>query len=163
MVTVAALLFATALAGAPQLSSPSAPSATSDESVAHVRAALEKPPPALTLAMPERTPDFRVTISERERFDKLLPPILDFKVGPGLSQQELFTSPYISPWGSQPLVSVDLLSLAMAAAVGINELRKAHVRRAALEEVQQAIADYCAAQPNRGAGIQICTSSPASR
>jgi hypothetical protein len=111
------------------------------------------------LTLPERKADFSVTITERERFDELVPPILDFKVGPGLPQQELFTS----PWGSQPLVSVDLMSLVMAAAVGINELRKAHARRAALEEVRQAISDYCAAQPNRGAGIQICTSSPAIR
>jgi hypothetical protein len=158
MVTVAALLLTTALAaGAAQQS------AASDESIAHVRAALEKPAPALTLTLPERKADFSVTINERERFDRLLPPILDFTLGPGLPQQELFTSPYISPWGSQPLVSVDLLSLAMAAAVGINELHKAHVRRAALAEVQRAIAEYCAEQPDHGAGIQICTSSPAIR
>src|SRR5262245_9052283 len=163
MVSVAALLMATALAaGAPQLSAPSASSAlsgASDESLARVRAALEQAPRTLILDLPERKPHFAVTITERERFEKLLPPILDFKLGPGLPQQELFTS----PWGSQPLVSVDLMSLAMAAAVGINELRKAHVRRAALEEVRQAIADYCAAQPDHGAGIQICSSSPAIR
>jgi hypothetical protein len=154
MVRIAALLIATALA-------PAAPqqSGASDESIARVRAALEKPTQALTLTLPERKADFSVTITERERFDKLVPPILDFKVGPGFPQQELVTS----PWGSQPLVSVDLMSLAMAAAVGINTLRKARAQRAALEEVQQAIADYCAAQPNRGAGIQICASSPAIR
>jgi hypothetical protein len=160
MTSGACLLIATALAAAPQQS---VPSTMSDESVAHVRAALEKPPSSLTLTVPERKADFTVTITERERFDRLLPPILDFKLGPGLSQYELFSSPYTSPWGSQPIVSVDLMSLAMAAAVGINELRKAHARRAALEEVQQAIADYCAAQPNRGAGIHICTSAPAIR
>jgi hypothetical protein len=154
MVRITALLITMAMAAA----APQQPG-ESDESIAHVRAALEKPQPALTLTLPERQADFSVTVTERERFEKLLPPILDFKLGPGLPQQELFTS----PWGSQPIVSVDLMALAMAAAVGINELRKAHVRRAALEEVRQAIADYCAAQPNRGAGIQICTSSPAIR
>jgi hypothetical protein len=131
----------------------------SDESVARVRVALEQAPGTLILALPERKPDFAVTITERERFEKLLPPILDFRLGPGLPQQELFTS----PWGSQPIVSVDLMSLAVAAVVGVNQLRKAHVRRAALEEVRQTIADYCAAQPDRGTGIQICASSPAIR
>jgi hypothetical protein len=33
---------------------------------------------------------------------------------------------------------------------------RAYAERAAREEVRQTIADYCAAQPNRGAGIQIC-------
>jgi hypothetical protein len=108
------------LAGAPQLSTPYA---ASDESLAHVRAALEKAPPALTL--PERQADFSVTINERDRFDRLMPPILDFNLGPGLPQQELFTS----PWGSQPIVSVDVMSLVVAAAVGVNQLRKAHPRR----------------------------------
>jgi hypothetical protein len=154
MVGVTQLLIGCALAAA----AAQAPD-TSDESVARVRTALEKPPPTLTVTLPERKADFSVTITERERFERLLPPILDFKLGPGLPQQEIFTS----PWGSQPIVSVDLLSLAIAAAVGINELRKAHARRAALDEVRQAIADYCAAQPNHGAGIQICASSPAIR
>src|SRR5262244_3221247 len=108
MVSIACMVIATALAGAPQLTGPSA---VSDDTVAHVRAALEKPPSSLTLTPPERKADFSVTITERERFDKLLPPILDFKLGPGLPQQELFTS----PWGSQPIVSVDLMALAMAA------------------------------------------------
>ena len=149
MVSVARLLIACALAaGAPQ------PPETSDASVARVRAALEKPPPKLTpLTLTERKPDFTVIIRERARFERLLPPILDFRVGPGFPPQALFTSPY----GSRPLYSVDLLSMGMAAAAGINEVRKAHARRSALEEVRRTIAEYCAAQPLGGAGIQICS------
>ena len=96
---------------------------------------------------------------ERERFEHWLPSILDFKVGPGVPQQALFTSPF----GSQPLFRVDLLSMAMAAAAGINEVRKAHARRNAVSEVRRAILEYCAAQPNGGAGIQVCSISPAAR
>ena len=33
---------------------------------------------------------------------------------------------------------------------------RAAAERAAREEVRQAVADYCAAQPNQGARIQIC-------
>jgi len=122
-----------------------------------VRAALERPPSRLTL--PDRTPDFTVNIQERARFEHLLPPILDFKVGPGFPPQALFTSPF----GSQPLFRVDLLSIAMAAVAGVQEMRRAHAQRSALEEVRRTIAEYCAAQPSGGAGIQICVNSPAIR
>ena len=128
----------------------------SDASVARVRAALEKPPSTLTLT--ERKPDFTVTIAERARVEHLLPPILDFKLGPGFPQQALAASPF----GSQPLFRVDLLSIGMAAVADVNELRKAHSRRSALQEVRRAIAEYCAAQSAAGVpqDAEIC---PASR
>jgi hypothetical protein len=42
----------------------------------------------------------------------------------------------------------------------VNEAERASAERSAREEVTRAIAEYCAAQPNRGAGIQICSGSP---
>ena len=129
----------------------------STASLDRLRAALDKPPSRLTL--PDRKPDFTVDIRERQRFEDLLPPILDFKVGPGVPQQSLFTSPF----GSQPLFRVDLLAMGMAAAAVINEVRKARARRSAFEEVRRTIAEYCAAQPDGGAGIQLCSSAPARR
>jgi len=142
--SVAALLVACALAA-----SSSQPPDTSDPSLDRVRAALAKPPSTLTL--PERVPDFSVTIRERSRERELLPPILDFKVGPGVPQESLFTSPV----GSQPLFQVDLIPAGLAVGDAIKQLRKAYVRKAALEEVRRTIAEYCAAQPGR-ALIEIC-------
>jgi hypothetical protein len=150
MMSPLALLITGAFAAAPQQLD------VSDLALERVRAALDKPPSKLTLT--ERKSDFTVTISERARFEHLLPPILDFKVGPGFPPQALFTSPF----GSQPLFSVDLLPIGMAAVAGVNELRKAHARRSALQEVRGAIAEYCAAQASAGArqDTAIC---PASR
>jgi hypothetical protein len=142
--SVAALLVACAFAA----SSPQQAD-TSDPSLDRVRAALAKPPSKLTV--PERVPDFSLTIHERSREKELLPPILDFKVGPGVPQETLFTSPV----GSQPLFQVDLIPAGLAVADGIKHLRKAYMRRAALEEVRRAIAEYCAAQPDR-ALFEIC-------
>jgi hypothetical protein len=39
---------------------------------------------------------------------------------------------------------------------GVGALNHAVAMAMAKEEVQQAIAEYCAAQPNGGAGILIC-------
>ena len=119
-------------------------------SVERVRAALAKPPSKLTLH--ERTPDFKVSISERERFERLLTPILDFKLGPGFPQSALFASPF----GSRPVFSVDLLSAALATVSVVNEVRRARAKHAQVEEVRLTIAAYCAAQPHGGAGITIC-------
>jgi hypothetical protein len=151
MMSLVALLITGVFAAAPQQLD------VSDVALERLRAALDKPPSKLTLT--DRKPDFTVTISERARFEHLLPPILDFKVGPGLPPQALFTSPF----GSQPLFRVDLLSIGMAAVAGVNELRKARARRSAWEEVRRTIAEFCAAQPDDGAGIQICASAPAIR
>lgn len=122
-----------------------------------MRAALAKPPPQLKLE--PKTADFSVTIRERERFDRLMTPILDFKVGPGFPQSALFASPF----GSQPLFTVDLLPAVLAAATAVNAARRAYARHRSVEEVRRTIAAYCDAQPNGGAGIQICSTSPAIR
>jgi hypothetical protein len=137
--------------------SPSQPPSASDErsyaavvSIERVRAALEQPPSRL--ALPDKKPDFSIDIRERARFEQLVAPILDFTVGPGVPQSSLFGSPF----GSQPLFRVDLLSAAMATASAVNAARKAYARHAARDDVRRAIAAYCAAQPDHGAGIQIC-------
>jgi hypothetical protein len=116
-----------------------------------VRAALEQPPSRLTLT--DRKPDFTVNIRERERFERLVAPILDFTVGRGVPQTSLFSA---SPFGSQPLFKVDLLPIAIAGVSAVNAARNAYVTHAAREEVRRTIAAYCAAQPDRGAGIRIC-------
>jgi hypothetical protein len=151
-VSVTSLLVASAIAassGQPPAIPDDRSSATA-VSVEHVRAALEKPPSRLALV--EKRPDFTIDIREREERDRFMTPILDFKVGPGVPQTALFSSPF----GSQPLFTVDLLSIVMATASAVNVARKAYASHAAREDVRRTIAAYCAAQPDRGAGIQIC-------
>lgn len=62
-----------------------------------------------------------------------------------------------SPWGSQPVVSVDLLAVASAIGHTIDAHRRERAQRAAVEEVYQTIASYCAARPNGGADTAICS------
>jgi hypothetical protein len=53
---------------------------------------------------------------------------------------------------AQPLVLVDLMAIAR----GIARAHAAQSAAAAREDVRQTIAEYCAAQPDGGAGIAIC-------
>ena len=46
--------------------------------------------------------------------------------------------------------------LAGKAGNAITGAMRDHAVAAAHDEVQQAVSEYCAAQPNRGSGIQIC-------
>jgi hypothetical protein len=114
----------------------------SPESIARVRTELEKPPPVLTPT--GRKADFSVHIEKRVPLQEIfeLPPWATSGVAPGWGPAGSRTS-------SPTLVSVDVLPLLLAA-------KRAYAERSAREEVKQAIADYCAGQPNAGAGIQIC-------
>jgi hypothetical protein len=111
------------------------------DSVEHVRAALEKPPSRLTL--PERKADFSVTIEKKR------------------PMQDIFEIPpwQLPPIGWQPPAwgtGINLLSIMSYVAKNISDAKRAHDERKAREEVQQSIADWCAAQENRGAYISIC-------
>jgi hypothetical protein len=139
-----AALLVIALAAADQTTSPH-PREQADEQVERVRAALEKPSSKLT--MPEVKPDFKVRIEERRPL------------------QEIFDTP---PWQLPPIgwrppaVGFDLMSLVMKGARGVAEAKRGHDLHVARDEVQRAVAEYCAAQPNAGE-IQMCWSSPAIR
>jgi len=116
-----------------------------DPQVERVRAALEKPPSRLTL--PEVKPDFKVHIEERRPL------------------QDIFDVP---PWQLPPIgwtppaVGFNLMSLVTKAAKALGDVKRGHDLHVARDEVQRAIAEYCAAQPNT-AEIQICSSSSAIR
>ena len=97
-------------------------------------------------------PDFTIDIREPEQPNRFMTPILDFKVGRGVPQSALFTSPF----GSQPLFKVELMPIVLAAASAVNAARNAYAKHAARADVRRAITAYCAAQPSHGAGIQIC-------
>ena len=122
-----------------------------DQQVERVRAALERPPSKL---VPEKKADFSIHIEVRrplqDIFDKppwQLPPIR-FRV-PAMGY---------TAFGGIPIVNVDLLAIAGAIARGVNDARHARAAREASDEVRQAIAEYCAVQPN-AATIQICSGS----
>ena len=120
---------------------PAAPAADLPVSIEHVRDGLEKPPSKLTLTLKDYTPDFRVSIEQR----RLL--------------QEIFDTP---PWQLDPIgwrpsgVGFDLMSLVRYVAKQAADAKRGHDEQRARDDVQQAIAGYCAAQPNRGT-ILICS------
>jgi hypothetical protein len=132
-VWVAALMIAGAIAA------PCAQDAASAVSVDRVRSALERPPSKLTLT--ERKPDFKVEVVWHHRF------------------YELFETP---PWATPPVgwqppaVGFNLLSVFQSIAKSAADSKRANEERAAREEVQRAIADYCAAQPDAFGAARFC-------
>jgi len=143
---LALLVLALAAVDQPTTRTPNPP----DEQVERVRAALEKPPSRLTV--PEVHADFRVHIEVRrplqDIFDKpvwQLPPIGWQPPAVGYTA-----------FGGIPMVNIDLMAVGGAIARAVNDARHAHEARNASEEVRQAIADYCAVQPN-AATISICS------
>ena len=125
-------------------------------SIERIRAVLGKPPPMLR--PPELKADFTVHIEARR-------PLQDIFDVPPWATDPLGQSRLCPPrqgalpsaqCGIPPGFSVDPGSL-------IQSLKRAYHERAARDEVKRAIADYCAAQPNAGAGIQICAAATAVR
>jgi|SRR5581483_11120846 len=144
-------------------------------SVNRIRQALAQPAePLRGLKGLDETPTFRVEVRERMKIEELLQ-TLNFKSGPpvpgGLygyeQQRQLFPSvsnPLVQPYaafnqGELMTILVENLVgryLAGRAMSSISAAERAHAEAAAKEEVSHAISEYCAAQPNHGAGIQIC-------
>jgi hypothetical protein len=124
--------------------------AASSDSLDRVRAKLDKPPSKLTLQ--QRTPDFSVHIEKRR------------------PMQDIFDVP---PWATDPVgwqppaLGFDLLGAFRSVAKSIADAKRGHDERLAREEVQRAIADFCAAQPatddRRSTAAQTCSTSPAIR
>ena len=104
-------------------------------SVDRVRAGLERPASKLTVR--ERPADFTVHIEKRR------------------PMQDIFDVP---PWATDPPgwqpppPGFDLLNVVRS----VRSIKRGHDERRAREEVGAAVAQYCSAQPNLGAGIQIC-------
>jgi hypothetical protein len=180
-----ALLFTAILtaspAGAQQTASSSPAEASSPAqdgpkfsvSVAKIREALEITPPVSLWTIDQR-PTFRVQILERQKIEELLA-TLNFKAGPipagGLymAEQQRVMFPSVDNPLRQPLAAFsqpELLTILIENLVGkylggkalnaISTAERAHAEAAAREEVRTAVAQYCSAQPNQGAGIQIC-------
>ena len=124
------------------------PADTSPVSIARVRENLKKKPSIVAL-LPKA--DFTVTIEQRRPL------------------QEMF---YVPPWATSPLAQSKLCAPRGASYLPSNcgspagfsvdpgslwgSLKGAFNARAARDEVHRTVLEYCAAQPNGGAGIKIC-------
>src|SRR5262245_12136045 len=148
-------------------------------SLDRIRAGLPRQATDSILKRVEIPPDFRIQILEQQRIDDLLSK-LDFKhlkapAPPGGlygydQQQRLFNSvdhPLVQPYAAfsgSELITVALENL-IARYVGgrivngISDFERARAERAAREEVDKAIAEYCAARPDRS-DLQLCMSRP---
>ena len=122
----------------------------------------------------DQEPNFRIEIEERRRIDELLA-TLNFKTGPtpagGLyayEQQRMMVPPVDNPL-AQPYAAFNqgqLLTILVENLVGkylvgraaeaITKSVRERAEAAARKEVGEAVAEYCAAKPNGGAGIELC-------
>lgn len=142
-------------------------------SLTKIREALETKP-TLSLRTVDERPIFRVQIQERQKIEELLA-TLNFKAGPvpagGLYMAEqdriMFPSvdnPLRQPYAAfnQPELLTILIEnlvrgyLGEKARSAISHAERARAEATAKDEVRAAVAQYCSAQPNSGAGIQIC-------
>jgi len=149
------------------------PGAAPPFSVTRIREALETTP-ILSLRTLDERPLFRVQIQERQHIDELLA-TLDFKSGPvpagGLymAEQDRIMFPSVDNPLRQPLSAFsqpELLTILIEnlagrylggkAASAVSKAERVHAEAVAKEDVQTAVAQYCDAQPNAGAGIQLC-------
>jgi len=145
-----------------------------------IKEALEKKP-VLSLRTIDERPTFRVQIFEQRRIDELLA-TLNYKAGPTPAggvywdevQRQMFPAvdnplrqPYAA-FGPGELLTILVENLAGKylggkAVNAVSKAERTHAESAAKEEVRQAVQAYCAAQPDKGAGIQICSLAPAVR
>ena len=145
-----ALIFTVLSLGVGQSAPSSAPS-TSPVSVERIRQALSRP--RTRLALQQREPDFVVDITERQRFERIITPLLQFDAGAVKKPRFFSAQPRV---GTTPaLASIDLLAVGSALK---RQIAGARTPRAASANpaVVRAIAEYCAAQPNGGTWIRIC-------
>ena len=182
-----ALLAASAVCAGQQPTSPAADTASPAQdgpslpvSLDRIKGALEQTPAVPQLRGLNETPHFKVEIHERSQFTlEDLIKSMDFKSGPvpagGLygyeQQRQMFPAtdnPLRQPYAAfnqAELLTIVIENLAgkYLANKAINSItaaERARAEAAAREEVHRTIAEYCAEQPNNGAGIQICAMSP---
>jgi hypothetical protein len=173
---------ASSAAAAPQSSNADSPTSALPVSLDHIRAGLKREATDSLLKRVEIPPDFRIQILEQQRIDDMLSK-LDFKhlnapaPAGGLygydQQQRLFNSvdnPLVQPYAA--FSGGELITVAIENLIarylggkligGLNDAERARAERAARQEVEKEIADYCAARPDR-TDIQLCASPSTAR
>lgn len=174
---------APAAATAPEQPTPAAPAeeqktpaADLPVSIDRIRKALERP--TLFPVELRNMPTFRIEVQERNRLQDILS-TLDFSSGPtpagGVYANEIqrvmfpsVSNPLRQPYAAfnQPELLTIILEnlagqyLAKKAIGAITAADRAAAEEAARAELRRAVTQYCAGQPNRGAGIKICTDPP---
>ena len=143
-------------------------------SIEKIKEALQQPPSPFSLRTLDERPTFRVQIRERLKIEELLA-TLNFKTAPapggglyGFEQQrQMFPAvdnplrqPYAA-FGQGELLTILIENLARKylgdrVMSAITNAERTRAEAAAKEEVREAVAQYCAAQPRQGAGLQIC-------
>src|SRR3954469_19364204 len=142
-------------------------------SLSKIREALQTKP-MLSLGTLDERPIFRMQIDERQKIEELLA-TLNFKAGPvpagGVymaEQNRIMFPPVDNPLRQQfgafnqgELLTILIENLAGRYLAGkaanvISKTERAKAEAAAKEEVRAAVAQYCSAQPNSGARVQIC-------
>ena len=150
-----------------------------------IREALKQAPTQGLRGLNEQV-HFKVEIIERQKIERQkieeLLATLDFRSGPAVpggwyayEQQRIMRPPVDNPL-AQPYAAFstsELLTLAIEnlivkylggrAIAAVTSAERARAEQAARDEVARAMADFCAAQPSRGAGFQACELSPARR
>jgi hypothetical protein len=130
-------------------------------SLERIREGLASDRPSILDAL-ERQPNFRVEVQEkRPNFADMFPPG-SFDGGPvppgGLYAYE--QQRMLFPNWTPTLFSFDALPLFRQLVNAIGDARRARAAAAAREEVERALAEFCAAQPNRGEGVVGCGRRP---
>ena len=143
-------------------------------SLDRIRERLATAPARPLLSSLERPPDFKVEVEERTIADILS--TLDFKTGPapagglyGYEQQQRLFNPVDRPL-AQPYAafnSAELITIAIQNLIfkylggrvvdAVSDAERARAEAAARGEVKGAIANYCAADPERAKRLSICT------
>lgn len=145
-----------------------------------IKEALQQPPSSLTLRALDETPTFRVQILERMKVEELLAtlffkstpgPFGGYTPGGGLYgyEQQRQMWPAVDNPMRQPYAAFsqsELLTILIENLIGkylggraidaVSHAERARAEAAAKDEVRSAVAQYCNAQPNSGAGLQIC-------
>jgi hypothetical protein len=143
-------------------------------SLTHIRVGLKKESGQSLLRDAEWKADFRIEIEEQERINDILSK-LDFKAGPapagglyGYDQQRRLFSPTDRPL-AQPYAAFsggELITIALENLIGrrvaerlssaVSDARRRGAIQTARDEVDKAIAEFCAGRPDR-ADIQLCS------
>jgi hypothetical protein len=147
-------------------------------SLDRIREGLAQPPRTPLLDALERTPDFRVEIEERRTLEEILADLIDVKTGAGPApagglyaweqQRRLFNPvdrPLAQPYAafnSGELLTIAIENLMIKYLGGrlidsVSAAERERAERDARAEVSRAITDYCAARPDRGRSLTICT------
>jgi hypothetical protein len=121
---------------------------------------LSAPGPSLLDAL-NRQPNFRVEVEERRPTFAEIFGGEDFKGGPvppgGLyayeQQRRMF------PNSTPPVFLIDAMPILSGLVNAIGDWRRARSATAARTEVERAMAEFCAAQPNGGADVVGCEKS----